>query len=81
MILDYMPPAEYRYMPSPPTNIIIVDPQRLGSLCSDTSDGLVGCALTTRAHCTIYLANDLTPQVRSAVLEHERAHCRGWRHP
>ena len=81
MTLDYMPPAEYRYMPGPATNIITISPELMPSTCGDRADGLVGCAFVTRTHCTVYIADNLTPQVRSQVLIHERAHCRGWRHP
>jgi hypothetical protein len=44
----------------------------------------IACAYWDRyghAYCTIYIPNDVTANLREAILAHETGHCHGWRHP
>ena len=40
----------------------------------------VGCSKRSAKRCDIYIKSDPAPLTRRQVLQHEKAHCKGWKH-
>lgn len=78
--LQYGPPAAS--LESLPTTLAYYPLAELPERCGLSPERLVGCAIVVLHHrCQILVAHDLSPELELEVLEHEIAHCSGWRHP
>src|SRR6185503_18746319 len=82
------PPSKYTSGPFLQRPIIrIVSGRALQSICANgvgaSGDTIVGCAEMTGTTCVIRIAKEARQagaSLYNAVLNHELAHCRGWRH-
>ena len=79
--LAYTAPARME-----PTDIEIsieyVERDRLAAACGLASERLVGCSKNYNdKFCMIFVAWGIDEKLAREVLEHEKAHCYGWRHP
>ncbi len=77
------PPAEYRKSYEGVLTVIGVPLNEIASKCKQTPR-VLGCAYWdqySHAYCTVYIPNDVPERLEAAILEHELAHCNGWRHP
>lgn len=83
-----LPPAKYASGPflQPPV-IRLVRARDLQSICANgigaPGDTIVGCSEMTETTCLVRIAREArlgSGSLYQAVLNHELAHCRGWRH-
>lgn len=82
------PPAKWLTAPDRgPMNVKVVPSKQIAELCyrADGSAEEHGCAFVRETDCDIYIAEELREHdtMFANILEHERAHCRGWKpsHP
>lgn len=77
------PPAKWLTAPDRgPMNVKVVPKSRIAEVCyrADGSAEEHGCAFVRETDCDIYISEELRDHdtMFANVLEHEKAHCRGW---
>jgi len=70
--------------PRGPEVVHYVDRARLAQACRNVVGGfdssVNGCMISGSRPCTVFVLNENPEEARQVEI-HERAHCRGWRHP
>src|SRR5690349_8686516 len=82
-LADNEPPARYASGPYlKPLRVLTLPVSDIAKICGHVAQGgkmeRVACAVFYRFSCYVYIANQLPSGWRPGVLEHEKAHCRGW---
>lgn len=80
------PPAAYYSHPPKGMRIITAGRDGVHMFCQGRSD--YGCAIPNGAsfngkpiHCLVVVRSDVPPALHCEIVNHEIAHCNGWRHP
>ncbi|MEP9376087.1 hypothetical protein ABLE91_05190 [Aquabacter sp. CN5-332] len=83
------PPAQYRHKPKVPVRIRIFPAHQVNEKCGAAFERVLfgrtfnhhnACAVPLARSCILYMPPDDGSQWWRDLLEHETAHCNGWRH-